>query len=206
MDGVIVSAFREDLGDSDSTRRTGEVYNDLVPADHRPAEEISIGACGVNGSSPEDRRIALISCPRTGVNTIGREKHKLDPKQDFQPIHVATSFRAGFRYLYGRCSAPMFLGLGSRGISPLRRRRLVSGCFGTEFRVRAVFFLLNRDISVSLENKILSGRRWTVQSNSPNRNDPSPLPIHSRFRRGLPALPRLSGRLMEEVFNNPVSS
>ena len=148
VDGVIVSAFREDLGDSDS--KDG-LDSDLFPLTTDQQKKFRFELAG-------ERIVA--GRPAYRVNFAPADRHDYDwageawiDKKDFQPIHVATKLSRRLPILVRTMLGTDVPGLGFN----VEYRRFPGGVwfpvsFGTEFRVRAVFFI-NRDISVSLENK-----------------------------------------------------
>jgi hypothetical protein len=148
VDGVIVSAFREDLGDSDS--KDG-LDNDLFPLTTDQQKKLRFELAG-------ERIVAGRQAYR--INFAPPDRHDYDwageawiDKQDFQPIHVSTNLSRRLPVLVRTMLGTDVPGLGFN----VEYRRFPGGVwfpvsFGTEFRVRAVFFI-NRDISVSLENK-----------------------------------------------------
>jgi hypothetical protein len=148
VDGVIVSAFREDLGDSNS--KDG-LDNDLFPLTTDQQKKFRFELAG-------ERIVA--GRPAYCINFSPPDGRQYDwageawiDKQDFQPSHVATKLSRRLPILVRTMLGTDVPGLGFN----VEYRRFDDGLwfpvsFGTEFRVRAVF-LLNRDISVSLENK-----------------------------------------------------
>lgn len=148
VDGVIISAFREDLGDSNS--KDG-LDNDLFPLTTEQQKKFRFELAG-------ERTIA--GRPAYCINFAPPDRRQYDwageawiDKQDFQPIHVATKLSRRLPILVRTMLGTDVPGLGFN----VEYRRFDKGVwfpvsFGTEFRVRAVFFL-NRDISVSLENR-----------------------------------------------------
>jgi hypothetical protein len=148
VDGVIVSAFREDLGDSNS--KDG-LDNDLFPLTTDQQKKFRFELAG-------ERIVA--GRPAYCINFTPPDRRQYDwageawiDKQDFQPIHVATKLSRRLPILVRTMLGTDVPGLGFN----VEYRRFDDGLwfpvsFGTEFRVRAVF-LLNRNISVSLENR-----------------------------------------------------
>lgn len=148
VDGIIVSAFREDLGDSNS--KDG-LDSDLFPLTTDQQKKFRFELAGEQ---------IVAGRPAYRVNFAPADRHDYDwageawiDKQDFQPIHVATKLSRRLPILVRTMLGTDLPGLGFN----VEYRRFPGGVwfpvsFGTEFRVRAVFFI-NRDISVSLENK-----------------------------------------------------
>ena len=147
LDGDLINEFRHDLTNDESKDGLGR---DLFPLTSAEQAKYTFQLLG---EEERDGRKAY----RIGFRP--RDKHALDwagealiDGEDFQPIRVFTRLSRKIPF-----AIRTFLGTNLPGIGfNVDYRRQVDGIwfpssFGTEFRLRAVFFI-NRVITISLEN------------------------------------------------------
>ncbi len=147
LDGELVGDFRNDLTDDKSKDGLGK---DLFPL---TSEEQKNYRFRLDGEAEIKGRAAyLISfAPRDKEDFTWAGEAWID-KQEFQPIHVATKLSRRIPFLVRTMLGTDLPGLGFN----VEYQRFDNGVwfpvsFGTEFRLRAVFFV-NRDISLALNN------------------------------------------------------
>jgi hypothetical protein len=147
LDGGLVEGFRDDLLNSNTKDGLDADLFPLTTEHQRKYDFESLGEQNIQGRSvyrirfrPKDKKDiawageALIDC------------------QDFQPVRVFTTLSRRIPFAVRTLLGTDVPGLGFN----VEYRRFEDGLwfpvsFGTEFRLRAVFFI-NRDITVSLEN------------------------------------------------------
>jgi hypothetical protein len=157
LDGAIVDGFRDDLLNSES--KDG-LDTDLFPltTEHQQKYDFELlGEQTVHG-----RKVYRIGFGPKNKKDITWAGEALIDCQDFQPLRVFTTLSRRIPFVVRTMLGTDLPGLGFN----VEYRRFDDGVwfpvsFGTEFRLRAVFFI-NRDITVSVEN---SGfRRANVES------------------------------------------
>jgi hypothetical protein len=147
IDGAIVESFRHDL--LDSTSKDG-VDKDLFPLTSEQQKKYDFELLGEQ--SAHGRRVYRIGFRPKDKKDIAWAGEALIDRQDFQPVRVFTTLSRRIPFAVRTLLGTDVPGLGFN----VEYRRFEDGVwfpvsFGTEFRLRAVFFI-NRDITVSLEN------------------------------------------------------
>lgn len=157
LDGGLVESFRDDLLNSKS--KDG-VDTDLFPLTSEQQKKYDFELLGEQ--TIHGRRVYRIGFRPKDKKEITWAGEALIDCQDFQPMRVFTKLSRRIPFVVRTMLGTDVPGLGFN----VEYRRFNDGVwfpvsFGTEFRLRAVFFI-NRDIIVSLEN---SGfRRASVES------------------------------------------
>jgi hypothetical protein len=157
LDGALVESFRHDFVDSKS--KDG-FENDLFPLTTEQQKKYDFELLGEE--IVHDRRVYRIGFGPQNKKDIDWAGEALIDAQEFEPMRVFTKLSRRIPVLVRTLLGTDVPGLGFN----VEYRRFDNGVwfpisFGTEFRLRAVFFI-NRDITVSLEN---SGfRRASVES------------------------------------------
>jgi hypothetical protein len=157
LDGGLVESFRDDLLNSKS--KDG-VDTDLFPLTSEQQKKYDFELLGEQ--TIHGRRVYRIGFRPKDKKEITWAGEALIDCQDFQPMRVFTKLSRRIPFVVRTMLGTDVPGLGFN----VEYRRFDDGVwfpvsFGTEFRLRAVFFI-NRDIIVSLEN---SGfRRASVES------------------------------------------
>jgi hypothetical protein len=147
LDGAIVESFRHDLLNSKS--KDG-LETDLFPLTSEHEQKYDFELLGEQ--VVHDRGVYRIGFrPKDRKNLAWAGEAMIDCK-DFQPIRVFTTLSRRIPFAVRTLLGTDVPGLGFN----VEYRRFDDGVwfpvsFGTEFRLRAVFFI-NRDITVSLEN------------------------------------------------------
>jgi hypothetical protein len=157
LDGALVQSFRDDLLNSKS--RDG-FETDLFPLTSEQQNKYDFELLGEQ--TVRGRRVYRIGFGPKDKKDIDWAGEAWIDAQDFQPIRVFTKLSRRIPVLVRTLLGTDLPGLGFN----VEYRRFADGVwfpvsFGTEFRLRAVFFI-NRDISVSLENA--GFRRASVDS------------------------------------------
>lgn len=147
LDGAIVESFRHDLLNSKS--KDG-VDTDLFPLTSEQQKRYDFELLGEQ--SAQGRRVYRIGFRPKDKKDIAWAGEALIDCQDFQPVRVFTTLSRRIPFAVRTLLGTDVPGLGFN----VEYRRFEDGVwfpvtFGTEFRLRAVFFI-NRDITVSLEN------------------------------------------------------
>jgi hypothetical protein len=147
LDGAIVESFRDDLLNSKS--KDG-VDTDLFPLTSEQQKKYDFELLG--GESAHGRRVYRIGFRPKDKKDIAWAGEALIDCQDFQPVRVFTTLSRRIPFAVRTLLGTDLPGIGFN----VEYRRFEDGVwfpvsFGTEFRLRAVFFI-NRDITVSLEN------------------------------------------------------
>jgi hypothetical protein len=157
LDGAIVESFRDDLLNSKS--KDG-LETDLFPLTSEHQQKYAFELLGEQ--TAHGRRVYRIGFRPKDKKDITWAGEALIDCQEFQPMRVFTKLSRRIPFVVRTMLGTDVPGLGFN----VEYRRFGDGVwfpvsFGTEFRLRAVFFI-NRDIIVSLEN---SGfRRASVES------------------------------------------
>jgi hypothetical protein len=147
LDGAIIESFRDDLLNSKS--KDG-LEADLFPltSEHQQKYDFELlGEQTVHG-----RRVYRIGFRPKDRKDIAWAGEALIDQEDFQPIRVFTTLSRRIPFAVRTLLGTDLPGLGFN----VEYRRFEDGVwfpvsFGSEFRLRAVFFI-DRDITVSLEN------------------------------------------------------
>ncbi|MGA8598538.1 MAG: hypothetical protein WB676_27790 [Bryobacteraceae bacterium] len=156
LDGQLVGDFRNDLTDDKSKDGLGKNLFPLTTDEQKNYRFKLDGETDVKG-----RPAYLISFSPKDKDLTWAGEAWID-KQEFQPIHVATKLSRRIPFLVRTVLGTDLPGLGFN----VEYQRFDQGVwfpvsFGTEFRLRAVFFV-NRDISLALSNSQFA--RATVDS------------------------------------------
>ncbi len=157
LDGSLVKSFRDDLLNSDSKDGIGADLFPLTSEQQKDYEFEMLGKQTVRG-----RRVYRIGFGPKDRKDIGWAGEALIDAQDCEPLRVFTRLSRRIPLAVRTLLGTDLPGLGFN----VEYRRFDDGLwfpvsFGTEFRLRAVFFI-NRDITVSLENT--GFRRASVDS------------------------------------------
>jgi hypothetical protein len=157
LDGALVQSFRDDLVNSKSKDGFG---NDLFPLTSEQQKKYEFQLLGEQ--TVRGRNVYRIGFGPKDKKDIDWAGEAWIDARDFEPVRVFTKLSRRIPVLVRTLLGTDVPGLGFN----VEYRRFDDGVwfpvsFGTEFRLRAVFFI-NRDITVSLEN---SGfRRTSVES------------------------------------------
>lgn len=147
LDGELVGDFRNDLTDDKSKDGLSKELFPLTTEEQKKYRFKLAGEADVKG-----RPAYLISfSPKDKEDFTWAGEAWID-KQEFEPIHVATKLSHRIPFLVRTVLGTDLPGLGFN----VEYRRFDNGVwfpvsFGTEFRLRAVFFV-NRDITLALNN------------------------------------------------------
>jgi hypothetical protein len=147
LDGELVSDFRNDLTDDKSKDGLGKDLFPLTTEEQKNYRFELTGERDIKG-----RRAYLIAFfPRDKEDFTWAGEAWID-KQEFEPIHVATRLSRRIPFLVRTMLGTDLPGLGFN----VEYERFDNAVwfpvsFGTEFRLRAVFFV-NRDITLALKN------------------------------------------------------
>ncbi|MFL6352603.1 MAG: hypothetical protein ACJ74Z_12245 [Bryobacteraceae bacterium] len=147
LDGAIVESFRHDFVNSGS--KDG-FERDLFPLTTEEQEKYDFKLLGEQ--TVHDRRVYRVAFGPKDKKDIGWAGEALIDADEFQPMRVFTKLSRRIPLAVRTLLGTDLPGLGFN----VEYRRFDDGVwfpisFGTEFRLRAVFFI-NRDITVSLEN------------------------------------------------------
>jgi hypothetical protein len=157
LDAELTGEFREDLtGDASKDG----LAKDLFPLTSKEQKELKFELHGEQ--IIEGRPAYRIGFTPIDKSDIGWAGEALIDKQDLQPVRVYTRLSRRIPFFVRTMLGTDLPGLGFN----VQYKRVEDGVwfpvsFGTEFRLRAVFFI-NRDLSISLENK--NFRRAIVDS------------------------------------------
>ena len=157
LDGALVESFRHDFVNSKSKDGFDSDLFPLTTEEQKKYDFELLGEQNVHG-----RRVYRIGFRPKDKKDIDWAGEALIDRQEFQPMRVFTKLSRRIPFAVRTLLGTDVPGLGFN----VEYRRFDDGVwfpvsFGTEFRLRAVFFV-NRDIAVSLEN---SGfRRASVKS------------------------------------------
>jgi hypothetical protein len=157
LDGALVESFRDDLVNSKSKDGFG---TDLFPLTSEQQKKYGFDLLGED--TVHGRKVYRIGFRPKDKKDIDWAGEALIDAQDFEPMRVFTKLSRRIPVFVRTLLGTDVPGLGFN----VEYRRFDDGIwfpvsFGTEFRLRAVFFI-NRDITVSLEN--LGFRRASVES------------------------------------------
>jgi hypothetical protein len=147
LDGELVGDFRSDLTDDKSKDGLGKDLFPLTTEEQKNYRFRLDGERDVQG-----RRAYLISfSPKDKKEFTWAGEAWID-KQEFEPIHFSTKLSRRIPFLVRTMLGTDLPGLGFN----VEYQRFDNGVwfpvsFGTEFRLRAVFFV-NRDITLALKN------------------------------------------------------
>lgn len=147
LDGSLVQSFRDDLLNSDS--KDG-LDHDLFPLTSEEQKDYRFEVLGKQ--TVHDREVYRIGFRPKDKSDIAWAGEALIDSHEFQPMRVFTTLSRRVPLFVRTVLGTDLPGLGFN----VEYRRFAEGVwfpvsFGTEFRLRAVFFI-NRDIIVSLEN------------------------------------------------------
>jgi hypothetical protein len=147
LDGALVESFRDDLVNAKSKDGFGTDLFPLTSEQQKKYDFELLGEQTVHG-----RKVYRIGFRPKDKKDIDWAGEALIDAQDFEPMRVFTKLSRRIPVFVRTLLGTDLPGLGFN---------VESRSFGTEFRLRAVFFI-NRDITVSLEN--LGFRRASVES------------------------------------------
>lgn len=158
LDGQIISSFRDDL--TNDTTKDG-LAKDLFPLTSEEQKDLKFELTGDRVVS--GRKAWNVRFSPADENEFTWVGEALIDEEEFEPISVYTRLSRRIPFFVRTVLGTDLPGLGFN----VRYARIDKDAwfpvsFGTEFRLRAVFFI-NRDISVSLENK--NFKRATAESN-----------------------------------------
>jgi hypothetical protein len=147
LDGELVGDFRNDLIDDKSKDGLGKDLFPLTTEEQKNYRFRLDGERDVKG-----RRAYLVSFAPRDKNDFTWAGEAWIDKEEFEPIHVATKLSRRIPFLVRTMLGTDLPGLGFN----VEYQRFDNGVwfpvsFGTEFRLRAVFFV-NRDITLALNN------------------------------------------------------
>lgn len=157
LDGQLVSNFRDDLT-NDSTK--DGLAKDLFPLTSDEQKDLKFELAGEQ--TVAGRKAWRIRFGPADKHEITWAGEALIDQEEFQPVSVYTRLSRRIPFFVRTMLGTDLPGLGfSVQYARVEKDIWFPVSFGTEFRLRAVFFI-NRDISVSLENK--NFKRATVRS------------------------------------------
>jgi hypothetical protein len=147
LDGDLVHDFREDLTNDKSKDGMGKDLFPLTTAEQTHYQFRLLGEQMANGRAVY--RIWFSPKDKTDFDWAGEA---LIDKEDFQPVNVYTKLSKKLPFFVRTMLGTDLPGIGFN----VTYKRQSDGVwfpvsFGTEFRLRAVFFI-NRDLSISLQN------------------------------------------------------
>jgi hypothetical protein len=145
--GLVHGLFRDELADD---KAKNGLNHDLFPLTTSEQQKYRFTVAGTGKAAGHDvYRVSFVPVDRNDLTWAGEA---LIDRTEFQPVSVNTKLSRKLPLLVRTMLGTDVPGLGFN----VEYRRFDDGVwfpvsFGTEFRLRAVFFL-NRDITVSLEN------------------------------------------------------
>lgn len=148
LDGDLVHDFREDLT-NDNKSRDG-MGKDLFPLTTAQQAHYQFRLLGEQTANARQvYRVAFSPKDKSDIDWAGEA---LIDKEDFQPVNVYTKLSRKLPFVVRTMLGTDLPGIGFN----VTYKRLPDGVwfpvtFGTEFRLRAVFFI-NRDLSISMLN------------------------------------------------------
>jgi hypothetical protein len=147
LDGDMVNDFREDLASDSSKDGFG---CDLFPLTTEEQKKYRFDLAGEDAF--RGRKVYRVTFRPADKNELAWAGEAVVDAEEFQPITVFTKLSRRIPFFVRTLLGTDLPGIGFN----VEYRRFDEGVwfpvsFGTEFRLRAVFFI-NRDISVSLEN------------------------------------------------------
>jgi outer membrane lipoprotein-sorting protein len=157
LDGDLVHDFRDDLSDDKSKDGLGR---DLFPLTSEEQKKYAFELAGEE--TVQGRKVYRVRFRPADKNELTWAGEALVDAEEFEPLRVYTKLSRKIPLLVRTLLGTDLPGLGFN----VKYRRFDENVwfpvsFGTEFRLRAVFFI-NRDITVSLENSAF--QRAKVQS------------------------------------------
>lgn len=166
LDGQLVSNFRDDL--TNDTTKDG-LAKDLFPLTSDEQKDLTFELAGEQ--TVAGRKAWRIRFGPADKHEITWAGEALIDEEEFQPVSVYTRLSRRIPFFVRTMLGTDLPGLGfSVQYARVEKDIWFPVSFGTEFRLRAVFFI-NRDISVSLENK--NFKRATVRSDIHYETAPS---------------------------------
>lgn len=157
LDGSIVRSFRDDLSNDQSKDGLGR---DLFPLTSEQQKQYVFELTGEE--TVQGRRVYRVRFRPLDKEQLTWAGEALIDSEEFEPVRVYTKLSRKIPFFVRTLLGTDVPGVGFN----VEYRRFDQGVwfpvsFGTEFRLRAVFFI-NRDITVSLENSAFERAR--VQS------------------------------------------
>ncbi len=157
LDGDLVADFRDDLSNDQSKDGIGR---DLFPLTSEEQKRYKFKSAGED--TFQGRKVYRIKFRPADKHELTWAGEALIDVEEFQPVNVATHLSRKIPFVVRTLLGTNLPGIGFS----VQYRRFDEGVwfptgFGSEFRLRAVFFI-NRDISISLENSAFE--RANVQS------------------------------------------
>ena len=157
LDGALVSSFRDDL--TNDTTKDG-LGKDLFPLTSGEQKDLRFELTGEQTVS--GRKAWRIRFGPADTHEITWAGEALIDEEEFQPVSVYTRLSRRIPFFVRTVLGTDVPGLGfSVQYARIDKDIWFPVSFGSEFRLRAVFFI-NRDITVSLENK--NFKHATVES------------------------------------------
>jgi hypothetical protein len=165
LDGSLVRDFRDDLANDKS--KDG-LAKDLFPLTSEEQKQYKFTLVGTE--TKQDRTVYRITFRPADKDDLDWAGEALIDAAEFQPITVDTKLSRRLPFVVRTMLGTDVPGLGFS----VRYARQAEGVwfpvsFGTEFRLRAVFFI-NRNLALSLENK--NFRHTSVESAIEYKTDP----------------------------------
>jgi hypothetical protein len=158
LDAQIISSFRDDL--TNDTTKDG-LAKDLFPLTSEEQKDLKFELAGERIIS--GRKAWNVRFSPADKNDFTWAGEALIDQEEFEPVSVYTRLSRRIPFFVRTVLGTDLPGLGFNvQYARIEKDVWFPVSFGTEFRLRAVFFI-NRDISVSLENK--NFKRATVESN-----------------------------------------
>lgn len=150
LDGDLVRDFRDDLVDVNERKSKDGLACDLFPLSSKEQAQYTFRLLGeqtLNG-----RNVYHVGFAPKDKSDITWKGEAFIDKEDLQPVTVFTKLSRRIPFLVRTALGTDLPGLG---FSVTYKRQpdgvWFPASFGTEFRLRAVFFI-NRDISISMQN------------------------------------------------------
>lgn len=157
LDGQLVSNFRDDLT-NDATK--DGLAKDLFPLTSDEQKDLKFELAGEETIAGRKAwRIRFTPADKDEITWAGEA---LVDEEEFQPVSVYTRLSRRIPFLVRTVLGTDLPGLGfSVRYTRIDKDIWFPVSFGTEFRLRAVFFI-NRDVTISMENK--NFKRATAES------------------------------------------
>ena len=157
LDGEIVSSFRDDLTNDKTKDGLGKDLFPLTSDEQKDLKFEIVGERVIAG-----RKAWIIRFTPADKDEFTWAGEALIDEEEFQPVSVYTRLSRRIPFFVRTVLGTDLPGLGFNvSYARIDKDIWFPVSFGTEFRLRAVFFI-NRDISVSLENK--NFKRATAES------------------------------------------
>ena len=166
LDGGLTSGFRDDLTNDKSKDGIGKDLFPLSTEEQKNYKFELLGEQTVSG-----RKAYRIRFGPSDKNDFGWAGEAIIDEEEFQPVSVYSRLSKRIPFLFRTLLGTDLPGLGfNTQYARIEKDVWFPVSFGTEFRLRAVFFI-NRTITMSMENK--NFRRATVDSHVTYDDKPS---------------------------------